>query len=52
MVMLMRVMVMILMKKIVERAGGNDAKDDTDDTDDDDDDDTYDTGDDNDVASR
>ena len=52
MVMLMRVMVMILMKKIVERAGGNDAEDDTDDTDDDDDDDTYDTGDDNDVASR
>ena len=49
MVMLMRVMVMILMKKIVERAGGNDAEDDTDDTDDDD---TYDTGDDNDVASR
>ena len=49
MVMLMRVMVMILMKKIVERAGGNDAEDDTDDTDDDD---TYDTGDDNDGASR
>ena len=48
----MRVMVMILMKKIVKRAGGNDAEDDTDDTDDDDDDDTYDTGDDNDGASR
>ena len=43
---------MILMKKIVERAGGDDAEDDTYDTDDDDDDDTYDTGDDNDVASR
>ena len=52
MVMLMRVMVMILMNKIVERANGNDTDDDTDDTNDDDDDDTYDTGDDNDVASR
>ena len=52
MVMLMRVMVMILMKKIVERANGNVTDDDTDDTNDDDDDDTYDTGDDNDVASR
>ena len=52
MVLLIRV---IVIKKIVERAGGNDAEDDTDDTDDtddDDDDDTYDTGDDNDVASR
>ena len=49
MVMLLWVMVMILMKKIVERADGNDTEGDTDG---DDDDDTYDTGDDNDVASR